>query len=220
MARKKPSITFPFIMPYLMMRSSGYRSDYYGETLQFLDRWGFIEAIEFVPFRFLDWQFMYWKSGYEDRNPDWSQLYSQTLLARCKNHLFLDDEATYSITHTLFYLTDFGNYQLFFSQPEVTRIIDTLESLLIHNVRLQNWDITGELLINLSYIGQPSYLYLETTKLFLQAWKTDGSVSPNRKIEQMKLNEEDRFWNDYHTTLVAILFCAIALRQAKQGGLR
>lgn len=211
MARKRPSITFSFILPYLMMRSIGYRSEYYEDTLKFLDEWAFFRSIEVVPYRVLDLEFMYWKSGYREQDPNWIHLFNQTLLARCKDPLFLDDEAAYSITHTLFYLTDFGNHPLILSNMNSNRMTDIVECLLVHYLRVQNWDILGELLINLNVLSQQSPLYKEAAKGFLQAWNEDGSVPPKALFRK----EKDDFWTCYHTTLVGMLFCGTAIKNNK-----
>src|SRR5690625_894956 len=129
--RKSPSLAYAFMFPYLLLRSTGYKSDYYEDSHQYMNRWGYYDSIELVPFRQLDLEYFLWKSGLENE-PDWDKHFPATVLGRCQSSLALDEEATYSITHTLFYMTDFGNRPIALSQSKIDKVTEILEALLLH----------------------------------------------------------------------------------------
>src|SRR5216683_1909756 len=137
-ARKRPALAIYFLLPYLMLRTGGYTSCYYEDTLRRLERWGYPRATEVVPYRFMDQQYFLWKSGYLSREPKWYKLYRDTILPHVRSSVYIDRDAAYSITHTIFYLTDFGNRPAPLSEREIRRILDLVKSLLIHYWRLFN----------------------------------------------------------------------------------
>jgi len=228
-ARRYPSQSFYRLVPYLALRSSGYRSAYYEETLRLVRRWGYPAITETVPYRVFNNQYFLWKSGLTRREPSWQTLYKRTILARAHCIAYLDRDDAYSITHTLFYLTDFGNRPLPLPDSEQTRIKEIVEALLVHYWRTSYWDLVGELLINLECLNMgKSVCYTGSANAFQQAWLKNGAVPPH-PIESKpdhvdprnndKGADEDKsadertkfFWRHYHTTLVGVLYCALTL---------
>ncbi|WP_347553105.1 hypothetical protein ABFG93_21240 (plasmid) [Pseudalkalibacillus hwajinpoensis] len=223
MVRKSPRSAFLYLLPYLMLRSTGYRSTYYEDTLDYIQRWGYFESIELVPYRSLDLQYMCWKSGYFNHEPDWYKLYRSTVLGRFRSPLSLDNDAAYSVTHTLFYLTDFGNRNTPIAASEIDHVTKLIEYLLIHYWRVGHWDLMGELLINLNCLGRnDSFIYAKASQAFQEAWRNDGGI-PGMRLERdldREDDEEETFQNCYHTTLVGVLYCATSMnsmRKEKRG---
>ncbi len=198
---------FAFLIPYLMLRPTGYRSDYYEESIRRLRRNGYLRGTEEVPYRILEREHILWRAGCR-REPRWKTLYSATTLAGCRRVLGLDEEAAYSVTHTLFYLTDFGNRDATFDHPETLRVERIVESLLVHSWRTGNWDLVGELLVSLNCLRRPlSPLRRVVEATFREAISGEGgwpSGEPKRTDEAAS----SEFWAHYHATLVAILYCA------------
>ncbi|MBV7326979.1 hypothetical protein KFU94_01695 [Chloroflexi bacterium TSY] len=218
MARKRPPQGFDLLLPYLMLRATGYQSPFYEDTLTRLRRWGFPEAFEVVPYRLLDRQHLLWKSGYLHREPDWYRLYQKTVLGCRCSLAYLDLDAAYSITHTMFYLTDFGNRPTPLKAVEVEYITEVVECLLVHYWRIGHWDLVGELLINLNCLGKcDSPFYAGAAQAFQHVWRSDGAVpadrSSEKKLQSSQILEKDDliFRHCYHTTLVGVLYCSTAL---------
>ena len=177
LARKRPAIAFAYLIPYLMLRATGYRSAYYEETLRLLRRGNLLRAAEVVPYRALEREHALWKSGWTRDEPRWRHLARATVLLQCDNPAAWDDEAAYSVTHTLFYLTDFGNRDAHLSASERDRAVDTVECLLLHYWRIGHWDLVGELLVNLNCLrncGSP--IYEAAARAYHAAWRDDGTV--------------------------------------------
>ena len=150
-------------------------------------------------------------------------------MARAHCIAYLDRDDAYSITHTLFYLTDFGNRPLPLPDSEQTRINEIIEALLVHYWRTSYWDLVGELLINLECLNMgKSVCYTGSANAFQQAWLKNGAVPPhpieskpdhvdptnNEKGADEDKSADERtkfFWRHYHTTLVGVLYCALTL---------
>lgn len=208
--RRKPEISYALMFPYLLLRSTGYRSEYYEDSFKYMKRWGLYESVELVPYRKLDLEFFLWKSGFNNKNPKWKEHFNSTVLGRCYSPLILDENAAYSVTHTLFYMTDFSNQSLPLSQKQINRVTNIVEALLINFWRVGHFDLMGELLINLNCLNKDdTYLYQKALNAFFEVWNEDGSI-PGRinDIEKM-----DKFTTCYHTTLVALLLCSIGMNK-------
>jgi hypothetical protein len=205
----------------LALRPSGHRSAYHEDTLRLLRRWRYPAVTETVPYRVLDRQYFLWKFGSLKREPNWRKLYQTTTLARTRCIAHLNREDAYSVTHTLFYLTDFGNRPLPLDDYEKTRIKEIVEALLIHYWRTSYWDLVGELLINLECLKMTnSVCYRGASNAFQRAWLEDGAVPPHpieseADSDDPKSNDKGpaaavaSFWRHYHTTLVGALYCAL-----------
>lgn len=218
--RKEPLIAFAYLMPYLSLRGIGYRSGYYEETLRKLSRNRWLKSVELVPYRVLDREYVLWKSGFTRREPPWRRLYLATAAGQSNNPLRFDDEATYSLTHSIFYITDFGKRCRVLSRSGITRVASLAECLLLYYWRMGFWDLVGELLITLNCLGGLNSAIVEgATSAFFSAHKNNGCVPAKRDLdrnqefgEKPRQKKRDREFRDcYHTTLVSLLYCGTAL---------
>ncbi len=220
MARKRPSQAYALLLPYLMLRAGGYRAPYHEETLARFGRWGYPAAAEVIPYRLLDRHYFLWASGALRREPRWVALYRDTTLAHDVRLAYLDREGAYSVTHTLFYLTDFGERPLPLPPAEAARVTGIVECLLLHYWRVAEWDLVGELLISLHCLDVPaSPLACGAARAFAGAQLPNGAVpaeTPDAATEPGERGEDDacHFRSCYHTTLVNVLYCATALHRA------
>ncbi len=217
--RKRPVQAFPYILPYLVLRSSGWRHPFYERTLELLLKWGFPDAEEVVPFRALDVAYFFNKAGYGDRR-DIKPLYERTFLSRMSNLVYISDEAAYSITHTILYLSDFGNEVPAMPEEQLSRVRAIVESLIVHYWRLRHWDLLGELLLCASIVGSPERsLAPHALQAFLAAHHEDGSVAGRgdltpELVEARRKGDESRIFSAcYHTTVVSLLLATQLLEQ-------
>ncbi|MGA5696087.1 DUF6895 family protein [Bacillus bombysepticus] len=220
MPRRDPLHAYNYLFPYLMLRTNGQHFPYYEETLKQVQKWMPPLTVEAVPYRKLEQEFMFWKAECYDEEPDWDSLSKKTILGYMPSPLYLEEERTYAITHTLFYLTDLGNKPLELSYIDENKLISLIEYLLIHYLRIGNWDIVGELLININSLKKcNSYIYKHAAKEFESAWLDNGSIPPKRilNIECLQKSEEEKFKDRYHTTLVGILYCSTYLSNKPEG---
>jgi hypothetical protein len=213
--RKRPAVGFGFMIPYLLMRGTDYRNDYYEDTLSLLKRWRLLRPVELVPYRALEREYTLWKSGYFRREPNWRPLMKATLLLQQVAPWGFDDESAYAVTHTLFYLTDFGRRAAPLKPIEYNQVRNLVDSLLLHYWRTGNWDLVGELLICLNCLPLcHSEIGFGASRAFHGAWETDGAMPPDAVIvpqHGIPDGDDSRFTRCYHPTLVALLYSAIAM---------
>ncbi len=209
LARRRPGYHSAYIIPYLFLRSADLRIKDYEETVQSLAAAGYPEACETMPFRSMELHYATWKAKLSEDRPGCEGIYHATTLAMCKNPIYLVNWEVYSITHSLFYLTDFFGPPARISEPDRQRFGDMLEALMVHYWRKSNWDLTGELLINLlslDFAQRPAFV--RCSQAFMQAWRSDGTLpGPSFNLQAEHIDDEYVFRNSYHTTLVGLIFC-------------
>jgi hypothetical protein len=145
--------------------------------------------------------------------------YRATTLKKYTNPIHLVDWEVYSITHTLFYVTSFSGTLINFSQKERGSAITLVETLLVNFWRKSDWDITGELLLNLVGLERSSdFLFLICSQAFLNVWRDDGAVpGPTFLSAYHGGKQKDIFEHCYHTTLVGLLLSEAFLYRQREG---
>jgi hypothetical protein len=177
-----------------------------------------------VPYRVLDREFFFWKAGCARREPNWYHRYRATSLGTQCCPAYLDLESAYSVTHTLFYLTDFGGRPLMLPDRDTRYIRRLVGALLVHYVRAGNWDVLGELLMLVPSVGGcNSAIYGLAAEAFARARRADGALPANTSAATavLEASESERddlcFQHCYHTTLVALFYYLVSLRSGRAG---
>jgi len=218
LARRMPSYAYAILLPYLVLRSTGYRSPFHEDSLRLAWDRGFLFDAEVVPHRVLDREYFLWRSGLLTAEPDWQGLYARTSLAAAPGALHVDKEAAYAFTHTLFYLSDWGRRPPPFAEAEAERVAGIVDCLTVHYWRLRHWDLLGELLANrVSMRARGSHIPAAASSAFLNAWWPDGCLpGEGGEVEGLREappseRESIIFRECYHATLVGVLYCVSAL---------
>lgn len=203
---KSPSHYSPSAIAYLAVRATGERIPEFENVLRRLHSAGFPQCMEQTPYRALEFEYMLWKSGFVKRQLRLGTHFRASALALTRNPIYLTDAEVYSITHTLLYVTDFaGPHPI---PPTVReRSLPIVRALLVHFRRIRDWDITGELLLNL--LGLDDYdnlLFTSTIRALCSAQTSEGAVpgptySPS---DPQAASTEYIFKHCYHTTLVSM----------------
>ena len=152
--------------------------------------------------------------------PSYAAICRASGLGRCINPIRLTDYEIYSITHTLFFLTDFGRFPLTgLTASRRQRAHETVDQLLGMQIYRGNYDLVGELMLSAHCLSSPqSDFYTAGWDVLQQARLPTGAIpGPNYqgRLEQEALarGREERdayiFENCYHTTLVAALVGSI-----------
>ena len=175
-----------------------------------LDR-GNVAATERVPHRMLELRHLLDLAGFTHRIPSYSALYRRTTLAQRLNPIYVTNYDAYSITHALFYLSDWGAHPPVGIPPSHrARASWLVEQLLGMYVRRGDWDLVGELLLSCHCLRRTdSPLYALGWTAFIAAQWPDGAV-PGRGYDPQEAARREGeehatyvFDRCYHTTLVA-----------------
>jgi hypothetical protein len=137
--------------------------------------------------------------------------FSRTSLARMRRLSYIDTIGAYTATHTVFYITDFGDRAL--SEPAAIRagMTEFLTSSLIHYWRLHHWDLVGECLLALACLNMERMSLPVAAELALASRWRDGRLPATRRDEEACgqsdtiLGAQERFRSCYHSSLIGIL---------------
>jgi hypothetical protein len=175
---------------------------------------GYVTATEEVGFRDLDLRHLLDLGGYRHHLPSYRSLYRQTVLGRGGPVLSFNHVDAYSVTHTLFYLSDFGARPLdAIPQRELPYVRWILEVLLGQYLLREDWDLVAELLLGAACVRwkPPDALCNAAWNGLIGAQRDDGAI-PSRSFEEDAcdaLPEIERrayaFEHSYHTTLAAAI---------------
>jgi hypothetical protein len=217
--RKRPLGAFPYLLPYLILRRRGWREAYWEETLAWLMTQGLPYGAEALPYRRLDVAYFLNAAGVDpclfggcQPVGSLSQLYHETFAARERNPISVDVDASYAITHTIFYLSDFGRLRPRLPDEDVDRLRALLASLTLHAWRTGHLDVLGELLFCVRVLGSSDPVVALAERHFDEVRTAEGYVpaTADRRalLTHQSPNSEEVFTACYHTTLVALLLDA------------
>ena len=172
--------------------------------------------VERVPYRQLELRHILDAGGFAHNLPTYRELWSRTLLAQRPNLLFLSDEDVYSITHVLFYVSDFSARKIEFLAPqEIDYVHDAVCHLVGVYLRRKNWDLVGELLMAERCLRKTSRFSVMAWRHLMEAQHPDGRMDGPylEKLADHERDEEHLFETCYHTTLVSALASAVGRRR-------
>jgi hypothetical protein len=218
--RKLPSFYSPYIVAYLPLRAVGVRIPTLEAALPKLHGRGYPAALETTPYRELELRYLVWKAGLSRRPPTHGTVHRRSSLYRCRNPIYFSMDEVYSVTHTLFYLTDFVGGDCGLSASEKSRATAVVEALLAHYVRKFDWDMTSELLLNMVGLEcSRTPLFSAAFQAVSKAWRSDGALpGPAFSSLAEDATRKQIFQRCYHTTLVGLLMCGAYLHCKGKSG--
>src|SRR5262249_44813089 len=130
------------------LRNAGFAMANTGQMIQSVVDTGYALAVEMVPFRMMDLRHVLDHAGIRHTLPVMEYSLARTMLAQRPPVFYLTSADVYCLTHTIFYLTDFGFTPVDLIEPSSLEVYRRLaEQLLGLYVRLRDWDLTAELLV-------------------------------------------------------------------------
>lgn len=158
---------------------------------------------ERVPYRLLDVAYSLEAVGVAHHFGSLTSRYEETVLSKGLPIFYFSPAAMYSLTHTLFYLTDMGRRA---TLPQtIPELCFLLRTLLGDRLLEQDFDILSELILDVYFLG----LEQDFTDLFdlafaeiVKAQQEDGSFPP--PLPSKATDCKGKFRDHYHTTLVCL----------------
>lgn len=197
-------------------REINYQDNSLSFTLEKFRRFNYIELLKKIPFRMMDLKYSLERAGIESNLPSYKSLYNQTVAGKRASIPYMSTMDIYSVTHTIFYLTDMGN------RP-IEQILTTKEKLYLQKLVLQllsvslrqkNLDTAGELImccrfLDISKENESNRLLFQTFwDLLKYSQMAEGSIpSPTYQPNNEEYSESENeyiFKHCYHSTLVII----------------
>jgi hypothetical protein len=163
---------------YSALRACGFEDTAYHAQVQRLVDKGHPLAAERVPYRMLDLRFILDLGEFRHSMPSYSELYRATPLAMELEAAFIDIPEAYSVTHTVFFITQFGAGSPDSIPAEELPGVQWLVTMLLGlYARERHWDLVGELLLCCSFLNwRPPLIYDEAWTAFWAAQQPDGAV--------------------------------------------
>lgn len=159
-------------------------------------------------FRQLDLAYSFRKANIKTKFDSLQSIYRLTILNKKGNNFYFSDMDVYSVTHTIFYMTDMGRKEA----PEIATN-DTL-ALLLRLIELyildDNMDILAELLICLKFLHYDlsvlavSSIVNRALKILKKHQRRDGVVLGPGINLSLRDSKEKIFRLNYHTTMVTL----------------
>lgn len=157
-----------------------------------------------TPYRLLDATYSMYKANVETNLASRKYYYDLTVLPEKDfNYLYISDSSAYSITHSLFYITDMGREKPKFL--DYATINKVLNNMIIFYSCKNNMDIMGECLLCLYFINKKlinKKVALTALKLIDKNQSKAGYIYSPRHIKDNNLSKEEMFFENYHTTMV------------------
>ncbi|WP_416979410.1 DUF6895 family protein [Streptomyces sp. T028] len=196
---------------YAALRLCGREDPEFRRVVQQASGGGYAAAFERVPYRQLDLLHTLYLCGIEHDLSAMDTVLPFSILCRRPNVLKLADRDVYAITHTLFYVTDFGRREPVWPRGySPGEAVELLEALLVLAEARTNADLVGELLCCLYCLGVTDSEAAHRAWEFLESVQEDnGRVNGPEGILHPGLDSDNadfRHWAEgYHTTIVAAL---------------
>jgi hypothetical protein len=198
-----PSLGF-----YGSMRQCGFEDLRYREQIVRILDSGYPRAIERPPSSELDFVFSLRLAGFDA--PDMEGVYRRSMLAHHPPPHALTTNDVYTITHAIFFSTDFGRSNPgFFTSADRHNFTTAHPRLTGYYLRSNDWDLTSELLITLCATGTRSQIVPTAWEILSGAQNPDGSyMGPSNGKPAADLSSDPEwiaFRDNYHTTLAVLL---------------
>lgn len=200
-----PSLGF-----YATLRQCGFEDLRYRARLEALLRSGYLEATERAPSSELDFIHSLHQAGFPSTGA--ADVYRRTLTGHHPPLDPLTNDDVYTITHTIFFTTDFGAIDPpFFTDEDRRWFRFALPRLTAFYLRRADWDLSAELLITLGATGITDVPeFVRGWELLLKVQNEDGSYDgPVDKLKEVNSSAVEPEWavfrDNYHTTLAVLL---------------
>lgn len=176
--------------------------------------------VERIPYRRLDLIHFLELGDFKCSRPSFEDIFPHTILAGQPNALELGDSDAYSITHTLFYVTDFGCRSMRWPADFDIRDALSLIETMMRQYRLRdNADMVAELIASSICLGIKTSSELDRAWVYMLNVQTSDGRVPGPAgfvLENEKQSNADPAYlewkTSYHTTIVAALSAMMARR--------
>jgi Domain of unknown function (DUF6895) len=176
-----------------------------------------VQVSERSPHRMLEVRQVLDAAGLRHSLPSFDVLASRTILGQPISLVRATEHDAYSITHDVFYLSDWGCAPVRgLSDATLRRTASTVDELLGMYIYARHWDLVGELLLAVRFLGHTSSDFYRSGRRALHDAQLTGGVVPGPAYDAAEADalEEDArrdyaFKECYHPTLVAALVGAL-----------
>lgn len=199
---------------YAALAPAGVRDDLRAEAAARVTAGDFLSPDGKTPLQRLETRYYAEKANVPHGIESYRELAERSLLVRPPAPPVTVGDA-YTITHTAFYLSDYGHRPIELSGDDRTRAEEATRGMLTAAVGEEQWDLAGELVITLACLGGDPTATPEGragVECLARAQRADGAIPGRSAASNVSPTlPPDRFFRRaYHTTLVTALLSLIA----------
>lgn len=208
---------FSLVTVYPPFRRAGFRNHALEGAIKSLSADPSLRALEFPAWRLLDFavalRAICVRSPWQPR-----QEFGRTWLGQTPAPWMLSDSAAYSLTHTVFYMTDFGFNPGGLPSRARAYVSRWVPVWSRYYASVQNLDLLGEMLMVGYCLGVNTLA--EPLRKLVDGQREDGAIPGPEAIavglgmDRGRRSARERFALDYHTTVVALMTSVLGLRLA------
>lgn len=193
----------------------GVTKEFHRAGLAELAATGYLAPRKKKPYLQLETRYFADLAGVDHQLDSYADLYATSLLGGLKTAWPLSNHDTYAVTHTAFYLTDFGFRDSGLAAEERARALRIVCELTERHLHLDNWELAAELaLAQLCLGGDPANTPSGARAIRrLREVQRDDGVIPGRSTQELRVRPTatpvEFFRRAYHPTLVAGLVSLI-----------
>ncbi|MFD7714203.1 DUF6895 family protein, partial [Streptomyces sp. NPDC059786] len=207
--RPEPISPVPFEV-YLPFWELGHSEPELERAVRLNHRLDSTAAFELPPTRRLGLSAFQRRFGLPPRPPE-AEVVGRTWLGRTPEPWSVEGHIAYSVTHTVFHLTDWGEHPEGLPAPLADYLATWLPVWLDDWLDLERWDLLGELLVVDACLPRPT-LDARAWAGFAAAQQPDGAMPALRTMPRG--DPEEVFDLVYHPTLVAAFASCVATSRA------
>ena len=180
-------------------------------------------VLRYDPYRIIELSYLLQLAGFNHSLPADEEVFQKTVLGKATEG-YLSEAQLYNVTHTVFYLTDFGlRSPGLFTERHYQFAQSRLDLGMNLSVATQNWDLVGEIILAFRCLGFENEPAVATGWRALRAAQEPSGMigqsqsSGTPSVETPCLKDDEGFVTCYHRTLVAGLAGLIPCRQLEGG---
>ena len=125
----------------------------------------------------------------------------------------LDDSLAYALTHTIMFQTDFGHEP--WRLRAESALAERLNMLLVRYSREKHYDLLAECLLCWACVRlEPTMITDAAWKVLLRGQHPTGAFPAHAETRTARLDEDEAFRRQYHTTLICVIAGSLWARHA------
>jgi len=202
-----PSYAQRYGLVYGALAPAGMTNGSHRAVLARLAADGYLASCGKSPYLRLETRYYADLAGVGHEIESYAELYASGILAKLKTPLSITENDAYEITHTIFYLSDFGSRDARLARDDRERVHRIVCLLTDHFVQRDQWDLVGEFILAQFCLGGNP---LETPsgvagiERLQEVQLPDGAIpgATAKRRPEKSATAAEFFQEAYHTTLV------------------
>jgi hypothetical protein len=215
-----PAAATPLALVLEFFEFHGREAPFEIEYFRQLEVSGYFAGMDRLPYREMDIAYALSRTGRPAAAEHLPHLFADTCFGRGQLIPRYSVDDIYSLTHSIFYLTDVGCRSVDRMLPPemLLRLRSELIALTVAMLRYDNLDVLGELLlcwIMCGFVpqGNERAIFEAGLTRMMQGVTADGAVPPTSTARHRFVKGDIGFADVYHTTLVAGILFALASKR-------